>query len=348
VGFGVNSTPIAPSDPKYAKYFGCGVVDAENALLTNPPPGSGDPPPPPPPPPTNHPPVAADDSATTAHDAAVNVSVLANDSDPDGDTLTIASVTQPSNGTAAIQGSAVRYSPAAGFAGSDAFTYTVSDGHGGDATATVNVTVTPPPANRPPVAANDAATTQQETSVVVSVLANDSDPDGDSLSVAAIGTPGHGTAAVEGSSVRYTPAAGYAGSDSFDYTVSDGHGHEATATVNVTVNAPPSVHVGDIDAFPSRNTSNWSIRIRVYVDSQTHSALQNVTVRGSWDNGTVQSCISNRTGYCEMSLVAISLTVPTRTFTITSLTVTGRTYLPAMNHDPDADSNGTSIAVNRP
>jgi hypothetical protein len=152
----------------------------------------------------------------------------------------------------------------------------------------------------------------------------------------------------EGNAVRYTPAAGYAGSDSFDYTVEDGHGHEASATVNVTVTAPPSVHVGDIDAFPSRNTSNWSIRIRVYVESQTHAQLQNVTVRGSWDNGTLQSCISNRTGYCEMSLVAINLNVASRTFTVTSLTVTGRTYLPSMNHDPDLDSTGTAITVNRP
>ena len=67
VGFGVNSTPIPTTDARYAKYFGCGVVDAKRALLTNPP-TVDDPPPPPPPPPDNHPPVAVDDSATTEQD----------------------------------------------------------------------------------------------------------------------------------------------------------------------------------------------------------------------------------------------------------------------------------------
>ena len=114
---------------------------------------------------------------------AVNVNVLANDSDPDGDVLAVSSVTAPANGTAAVVGNAVRYTPAAGYNGSDSFSYTVSDGHGGTATANVDVTVTPPPPpppNRPPVAVDDAATTPHDAPVVVNVLSNDSDPDGDS------------------------------------------------------------------------------------------------------------------------------------------------------------------------
>ena len=77
VGFGVNSTPIPTSDARYPKYFGCGVVDADNALITHPPTVDD-----PPPPPNNNPPAAVDDSATTQQDNAVTVSVLANDSDP--------------------------------------------------------------------------------------------------------------------------------------------------------------------------------------------------------------------------------------------------------------------------
>jgi subtilisin len=136
LGFGVLTTPIPPTDPRYPEYFGCGVVNAANALLTNPPPSGGGP--------TNHPPLANDDSTTTEQGTPVTVEVLANDSDPDGDALMVSSVTQPTNGSATYGASDVTYAPNAGFSGSDAFTYTVSDGNGGQATATVRVTVTAP------------------------------------------------------------------------------------------------------------------------------------------------------------------------------------------------------------
>ncbi|OOC11734.1 hypothetical protein BM451_20070, partial [Dickeya dadantii] len=75
------------------------------------------------------------------------------------------------------------YTPNANFNGSDTISYTVSDGHGGTATATVAVTITP--VNDAPVAANDSATTAEDTPVTVNVLSNDSDVDGDSLTVTA-------------------------------------------------------------------------------------------------------------------------------------------------------------------
>ena len=87
-------------------------------------------------------PLANNDSATTDEDQAVNINVLANDVEPDGDTLNVSSVTQGTNGTVSINpDKTVKYAPAQDFFGSDSFTYTVDDGHGGTATATVNVTV---------------------------------------------------------------------------------------------------------------------------------------------------------------------------------------------------------------
>ncbi|MCB9009761.1 MAG: cadherin-like domain-containing protein [Ardenticatenaceae bacterium] len=85
--------------------------------------------------------MANDDSATTDEDTAVTIYVLSNDSDVDGDTLTIDSVSAPANGTVVNNGTDVTYTPDTGFLGSDSFTYTVSDNNGGTATATVTVTV---------------------------------------------------------------------------------------------------------------------------------------------------------------------------------------------------------------
>jgi hypothetical protein len=201
---------------------------------------------PPPPPPANNPPVAVNDTATTLSNTAVTTNVTSNDTDADGNTLSVTSVTQPTNGTASVSdASSVTYTPNTGFVGSDSYTYTISDGNGGTATATVTVTVNappppPPPANNPPVAVNDTATTLSNTAVTTNVTSNDTDADGNTLSVTSVTQPTNGTASVsDASSVTYTPNTGFVGSDSYTYTISDGNGGTATATVTVTVNAPP-------------------------------------------------------------------------------------------------------------
>ena len=90
----------------------------------------------------NNPPEAVDDSADTPQNMAVDIDVLANDSDPDGDALSVASVTDPANGVVLINGdNTIVYTPDADFFGEDTFTYVVSDGRGGMDTATVTVLV---------------------------------------------------------------------------------------------------------------------------------------------------------------------------------------------------------------
>jgi len=94
--------------------------------------------------PPNRPPIATNGTATTAQDTPVTINVLANDSDPDGNPLTIVSVTQGANGLVTTNGNGmVTYSPAMNFFGADHFTYTISNGQGGSATGMVSVTVTP-------------------------------------------------------------------------------------------------------------------------------------------------------------------------------------------------------------
>jgi hypothetical protein len=186
-------------------------------------------------------PVAVDDAATTDEDTAVTIAVLNNDFDVDGDDLTVSSVTMPANGVVTINppstGSGqvtVTYTPTTNFNGSDSFAYSVSDGNGGSDTAVVTITVEP--VNDAPVAADDSATTNQETAVTVDVLANDSDIDGDSLSVSSASNPPNGSVVINGDdTITYTPDPGFVGVDSFSYTVSDGNGGFDTATVTIIV-----------------------------------------------------------------------------------------------------------------
>ena len=92
----------------------------------------------------NTPPIAGDDTASVPKNGSVAVDALANDSDPDGQTVTVVSHTQGSNGSVkySAKNRNFRYTPNKGFTGTDTFTYTISDGFGGTATATVTVVVT--------------------------------------------------------------------------------------------------------------------------------------------------------------------------------------------------------------
>ncbi len=188
-------------------------------------------------------PVAADDAVATAADTGVNIDVRANDGDPDGDTLTAPTVLiAPANGTATVAGDGtVDYTPGAGFVGSDAFTYEVCDGTGRCDTAAVTVVVGG--ANQAPVAADDAATTDESVAVNIDVRANDTDPDGDPLTVATVTPAGQGAVVIEADqTLTYTPGPGASGADSFAYTVCDDQGLCDTATVTITLT--------DIDQSP--------------------------------------------------------------------------------------------------
>ena len=202
--------------------------------------------------PVNDPPVAADDAMALDEDTSATVDVAGNDSDLDGDTLAVVGVTQPAHGTAEIAGlHQVSYTPAPDFNGADSFRYTIDDGHGGQATAAVAITVNP--VNDPPVAADDAASLDEDTAATVDVAGNDSDVDGDALTVTAVTQPAHGTAAVvDAHRVSYTPAADYNGPDAFGYTIIDGHGGTAGAAVAIAVNPvndPPVASGGALGTF---------------------------------------------------------------------------------------------------
>ena len=173
----------------------------------------------------NDPPVAVGDAYMVDEDQTLSVAVpgvLGNDTDTDGDPLTTRLISGPAHGSLTLNADgSVIYTPAANYNGSDAFVYRANDGTTESADATVTITVRP--VNDSPVAGDDAATTPEDSSVTVTVLGNDIDPDGDPLTVTTVIQGAHGSVAINpDGTVTYTPAANYNGSDSFTYTVSDG------------------------------------------------------------------------------------------------------------------------------
>ncbi|MHB0957288.1 MAG: Ig-like domain-containing protein [Pirellulaceae bacterium] len=193
----------------------------------------------------NDPPLAQDDLFQVPEDSTNNVfNVLSNDSTQGdvGETLTITGVTTPEHGgtvTIATGGSSLVYAPAANYFGIERFQYTISDGNGGTAQASVVVTVQG--VNDPPTGTADALSVVKDTTAnVLDVLANDSSlPDAtEVLTISAVGTPTAGgtvSISANGTRVQYTPLAGFTGTDTFTYTVQDPGGATAVATATVTV-----------------------------------------------------------------------------------------------------------------
>jgi hypothetical protein len=191
--------------------------------------------------PVNDAPVAVDDSLTVAEDVQGQVDVLQNDSDVDGDALSVTTLAPTAaHGTVScLPAGTCTYVPAADYAGADSFTYTVSDGAGGTDTGTVTVGVSAE--NDPPVADDDVLTTQVDTPGNVNVLVGDLDADGDSLAIEAgsWSDPLHGSVGCNETTgvCTYTPDAGYVGADSFTYMVTDGQATDE-GLVSVTVDEP--------------------------------------------------------------------------------------------------------------
>ncbi|MFA8388311.1 MAG: Ig-like domain-containing protein, partial [Pelagibaca sp.] len=190
-------------------------------------------------------PVANDDSTSTVEDTLVTINVLGNDSDVDGDPLTVTSATATNGSVTIGAGGSLTYTPNADFTGTDTISYTISDGAGGTASASVAVIVAA--VNDAPVAVDDTATTVEDTPVTFSVLGNDSDVDGDPLTVTSASATNGSVAIGAGGSLTYTPNADFSGTDTITYDVSDGAGGTATGSVAVTVGAANDAPVAVAD-----------------------------------------------------------------------------------------------------
>ena len=224
--------------------------------------------------PVNDPPLANPDTFSTNEDTSATVDLLTNDSDVEGDTLTLTSVTQSSHGSVEIVDSRhAKYTPNLNYSGPDSFSYTISDGHGGNASSNVSFTVVP--VNDPPIANDDSITAIEDTPANIPVLNNDTDVDGDILYLESFdsisaqggtltrvenGTPG----VTSDDQIKYTPAANFSGEDTFNYKVSDGKlSDSAVVIINVTANPQA----------PVANDDSYSLNINTSLDVPADSGL---------------------------------------------------------------------------
>ncbi|XYB76772.1 tandem-95 repeat protein [Vibrio parahaemolyticus] len=200
--------------------------------------------------PINDAPNAKNDVITTEEDTAVTIDVLVNDSDVEGDVLSIQSASVPSEqGSVDIVDGKLVFTPAENFNGEATITYIVTDG---DLTDEANVTVTVTPVNDSPVAVDDTVSTQEDTAVTIDVLPNDSDVDGDKLSIESASVPKEqGTVEVVDGKLVFTPAENFNGDAEITYTVTDGQlTDEAKVTVTVNpVNDAPTIKVDAVESI---------------------------------------------------------------------------------------------------
>jgi hypothetical protein len=158
--------------------------------------------------------------------------LLSNDS---GDNLSVVDVGTADNGTLTDDGGgSYTYTPDSGFAGEETIRYTISNGDGGTDDGRITITVDDGP--DAPNAQDDSQTVRTGTTATLDVLANDSDPDGDSLSISGFEQPANGSVtANDDGTLSYTADDGFTGTDSFTYTIDDGTGRTDQATVTLEV-----------------------------------------------------------------------------------------------------------------
>ncbi|MCX8895641.1 tandem-95 repeat protein, partial [Vibrio parahaemolyticus] len=190
------------------------------------------------------------DKATVVEDTPTIIKVLGNDTFEGGDqVVSLDTNNGPANGTVSVNpDGSVTYTPNDNYHGTDSFTYIVTSGGVSEST-TVNVDVTP--VNDAPVAKDDIATTQEDTAVTIDALPNDTDADGDKLSIESASVPKEqGTVEVVNGKLVFTPAENFNGDAEITYTVTDGQLTDE-AKVTVTVNPVNDAPIIKVDAVES-------------------------------------------------------------------------------------------------
>ncbi|WP_076925410.1 Ig-like domain-containing protein [Pseudoalteromonas sp. EB27] len=243
--------------------------------------------------PVNDAPIANADSVTMNEDApAVLVNVLTNDSDIDGDILAITAATADI-GSASIVDNKIQYTPVANTNGTAIISYTISDGSGG--TATTNLTITILPINDTPIANADSTTMDEDAApILINVLANDSDVDGDSLMISAVSAD-TGSVSVISNQIQYTPETNSNGLATVTYTVSDSSGGSSTTTLTITITPVNDAPVANADLATMAEDAA-PILINVLANDSDVDADSLTISAASADTGSV-SVVGNQIQY---------------------------------------------------
>ncbi len=204
------------------------------------------------------------DYLSGAEDTELTGNVLANDSDPDGGTLSVVSYTSPTHGAMVVTAAgALTFTPPANYFGHQVTSYSVSDGQGGLSLGYIDLTVTP--VNDAPAAHADSADGTEDTDLHVSasaLLGNDMDVDGDTLSVTGVSGASGGAVSLVAGSVTFSPDQNLCGAAGFTYAISDGHGEAASASVALTVACVNDAPVAHTDtATLAQNSSPTTIAV---------------------------------------------------------------------------------------
>ena len=316
----------------------------------------------------NTPPVANNDTASIECNANyIQIEVLTNDIDNEDGTPNLDNITKPpEHGDALINGDKIRYTSEGNFSGIDSFIYQVIDSGGLTDTAIVNVTVFPCQENKKPIAVNDSATTDEDTSITINILANDSDPDLDPVRFVGITQqPAHGVAEIVNetyniSKVRYTPDRDFNGIDVFYYQITDGSLTDigqVTIIINPINDAPVSVN--DSDTTDRNNAITVDVLSNDYDPDGDDLSLVNVTQAPQYGSAeiiddltckytpfadftgidTFQYQISDPDDLTDTAMVTITVNQIEEPPTSTGGGRAGTSSSPSTNHPPIADAS---------
>ena len=320
--------------------------------------------------PVNDPPFAYNRSVSVPEDGSVTI--LFGAMDPDKERCDLTFLAEPTtahgqlgpftNGSCSPNGdfATAVYTPRPNYSGSDTISYVAFDGTAQSQVATISIAVDP--IDDAPVAIAGAATTAAGSPVSITLRGFDWETC--ELTFALITTTPHGKITgpvdascgaggpidpnVDAATIVYTPVTGFSGTDSLTFAVSDGTTLSAPAGVTITVVAPPAIHVGDLDGSTIKGSGTWSASTTIRVDTAGHLPQPGATVRGVWSSGLAGTCTTVANGTCAIGSGSIARKIQTAAFTVTSMSFGSTTYDPSLNHDPDGDSTGTAITIDRP